>query len=231
MPSGNDHPAASADDRAQRSPASPAGKVPVLHDGAMTIWESIAILEYLAGTTPEAGCGPRPGPPRRRRADDLGGDARGLVPLRTAHDTNLRAGDVRSRTHSRRGADIAGSPRMWETAARASANGGPFLFGAVQQRGRDVRAGGHPLRHVRRRTARCGARLRRCDPRAATDAGLVRGGKGRALVDGRERRGLEAGSSPGRALDPLRSAAARAGYRVSRPRARGPVTRAAIIGP
>jgi glutathione S-transferase len=37
---------------------SPAGKVPVLVDGDMTIWESLAILEYLAEKFPGAGLWP-----------------------------------------------------------------------------------------------------------------------------------------------------------------------------
>ena len=37
---------------------SPTGKVPVLRHGEVTVWESLAILEYLAETFPEAGLWP-----------------------------------------------------------------------------------------------------------------------------------------------------------------------------
>ena len=38
---------------------SPAGKVPILIDGEATVWESIAIMEYLAEKHPEAMSGRR----------------------------------------------------------------------------------------------------------------------------------------------------------------------------
>ena len=37
---------------------SPAGKVPVLKHGERTIWDSLAIIEYLAEVCPEAGLWP-----------------------------------------------------------------------------------------------------------------------------------------------------------------------------
>ena len=37
---------------------SPAGKVPVLKHGARVIWDSLAIIEYLAEIRPEAGLWP-----------------------------------------------------------------------------------------------------------------------------------------------------------------------------
>src|SRR5262245_31412697 len=46
---------------------SPTGKVPVLVDGGQSIWESLAILEYLAEKFPEAGFWPAdPGGARMR---------------------------------------------------------------------------------------------------------------------------------------------------------------------
>src|SRR5260370_40622913 len=38
---------------------SPAGKVPILKDGDVTVWESLAILEYVAEKFPDAGLWPR----------------------------------------------------------------------------------------------------------------------------------------------------------------------------
>jgi glutathione S-transferase len=44
---------------------SPAGKVPILRHGERVIWDSLAIIEYLAEQRPDACCG-RPIPRRAR---------------------------------------------------------------------------------------------------------------------------------------------------------------------
>ena len=36
-----------------------AGRVPVLHHGSLAVWESLAIIEYVAETFPEAGLWPK----------------------------------------------------------------------------------------------------------------------------------------------------------------------------
>src|SRR5438128_2184025 len=38
---------------AEIAPHSPSGKVPALKDGALTVWDSLAICEYLADRFPE----------------------------------------------------------------------------------------------------------------------------------------------------------------------------------
>ena len=38
---------------------SPSGRVPVLHDGDLTVWDSLAICEYLADKFPDAGLWPK----------------------------------------------------------------------------------------------------------------------------------------------------------------------------
>ena len=38
---------------------SPAGKVPILHDGDLKVWDSLSILEYLAEKFPDAGLWPK----------------------------------------------------------------------------------------------------------------------------------------------------------------------------
>jgi glutathione S-transferase len=44
--------------KAAISAYSPSGKVPALHDGAVSVWESLAICEYLAERWPHKGCWP-----------------------------------------------------------------------------------------------------------------------------------------------------------------------------
>ncbi len=51
-----------------------AGKVPLLVDGTTRIWESLAILEYLAEKFPAAGVWPRE-PQRARKRARRGGNA------------------------------------------------------------------------------------------------------------------------------------------------------------
>src|SRR3989344_3884642 len=48
---------------------SPSGKVPVLHDGKITVWESLAICEYLADTFPKKTLWPKEGAAREEFTD------------------------------------------------------------------------------------------------------------------------------------------------------------------
>ena len=54
---------------------SPAGKVPVLRDGDLTVYDLLAILEYLAESYPEAGLWPEDRGARAVAQVDFGGDA------------------------------------------------------------------------------------------------------------------------------------------------------------
>lgn len=66
------------DASAQRLRATlPSGKVPCLVDGGVTVWETLAILEYLAETVPEAALWPAERP-ARAHARHLERDARGI---------------------------------------------------------------------------------------------------------------------------------------------------------
>lgn len=47
---------------------SPTGRVPLLKHGALKIWESLAIIEYVAELYPDAGLLPRIGPSGRSPA-------------------------------------------------------------------------------------------------------------------------------------------------------------------
>jgi glutathione S-transferase len=107
---------------------SPAGKVPVLIDGDTHVWETLAIMEYLAEKFPQAGFWPADAK-ARTAARVLSSEMHaGFAPLRSACPMNLRR-PVRTRTLSAEAqADVARLDAIW-SGCRAR-HGGPFLFGA-----------------------------------------------------------------------------------------------------
>ena len=107
---------------------SPTGRVPCLVDGDVTVWESIAIIEYLAELKPEAGIWPVD---RALRADARAVAAEmhaGFSALRKACPMNLRkAFPFRDWGGAAAAADVARIEALF--AARLARSGGPFLFG------------------------------------------------------------------------------------------------------
>ena len=110
---------------------SAAGKVPILRHGDLTVWESLAICEYLAETFPDARLWPRDRAPRalcRAVSSEMHG---GFTGLRQNLPMDL------SRRHPGAGrieqaqADIDRVTTIWrDCRARFGATGaGPFLFG------------------------------------------------------------------------------------------------------
>ena len=112
---------------------SPAAKVPVLIDGAAAIWESLAILEYLAEKFPAAHLWPAAATARgvaRAISCEMHG---GFQALRRGCTMNLwlpvkprpQGDDVM--------ADVARIEAMWRDArarfGQGAGQGGPFLFG------------------------------------------------------------------------------------------------------
>jgi glutathione S-transferase len=122
------------DFKTRLSKLSGTGKVPVLLDGGTAIWESLAILEYLAEQFPAAKLWPAE-PVARAHARTVAAEMHaGFVPLRRACPMNMwrpvrpRELDDEARANARR-IDV-----LW-TDCRArfgngSASPGPFLFGA-----------------------------------------------------------------------------------------------------
>jgi len=108
---------------------SPSGRVPVLRDGDLTIWDSLAISEYLADKFPDAALWPRD--PARRALGRAAaaemhssfGSLRGECPmdltLRTKIDVSEATGD-----------DIRRIVALWSDLRGRFAADGPFLLGA-----------------------------------------------------------------------------------------------------
>ena len=104
-----------------------AGRVPLLVDGDVRVWESLAILEYLAERFPAANLWPKD-PSARAHARAIASEMHaGFLPLRrhlpmnVARPVKLRALDQGTT------ADVARIEAIWTECLAKS--GGPFLFG------------------------------------------------------------------------------------------------------
>jgi len=111
---------------------SPNGKVPCLTDGPVKVWESLAILEYVAEKHPHAGLWPQDREARahaRAVSNEMHG---GFAPLRAHLPMNFRRepprprptmpDDVRANVHR--------IEAIWAECRRRFGAGGPFLYGA-----------------------------------------------------------------------------------------------------
>ena len=108
-----------------------AGRLPVLHHGTTTIWESLAILEYLAEKFPDKALWPRTSAARamaRAVANEMHagfGALRGACPMNLKRPrkplTRPVSDDVKS--------NIRRIETLWEECRKAYGKGGPFLFG------------------------------------------------------------------------------------------------------
>ena len=124
------------DTKARMLARGPTGKCPVLIDGDITVWESLAIIEYLAETCPDKAVWPRDRAARAHARAAAHEMHAGFQPLRQACPMNL------ARRFAPRdfGPDVAASvvhvEALWrEARARfgataTGADAGPFLYGA-----------------------------------------------------------------------------------------------------
>jgi glutathione S-transferase len=116
--------------RARMLEHSPTGLVPTLIDGDVTIFETIAILEYLHDRFPDAGLWPRDiGVRAHARAISAEMHA-GFAALRRDCPMNIRR-PVRKHLPSPEGlAQAQRIDALWSHARQTHGAGGPFLFGA-----------------------------------------------------------------------------------------------------
>ncbi|MFT4194047.1 glutathione S-transferase family protein [Ottowia sp.] len=111
---------------------SPAGKVPVLVDGDLVVWDTLAIAEYLAEKFPELHLWPRAAPERARARSVVAEMHSGFGALRSACGMNIEArlpeaGAIVWRDNAGARADVARIVEMWQELL--AAHGGPMLFG------------------------------------------------------------------------------------------------------
>jgi len=109
----------------------PTGKCPVLIDGDVTVWESLAIIEYLADKFPDKAVWPRDVRARAHARAAASEMHAGFQPLRQHCPMNLRAHFA----FKDRGTDVAASQArvesLWREARQmfGAASGQPFLYG------------------------------------------------------------------------------------------------------
>ena len=108
---------------------SPAGKVPVLIDGGTYIWESLAILEYLAEKIPKAGLWPADGRARAHARAVATEMHAGFQALRKNCPMNLWLPPKKRPQPDDVMADVRRIDAIWSDCRARFGEGAPFLFG------------------------------------------------------------------------------------------------------
>ena len=109
---------------------SPAGKVPVLKDGDLTVWDSLAICEYLAEKFPDKQLWPIDAA-RRAVARAVSAEMHsGFTSIRNQMPMNVRREIPGHGKTPEVSAEIARVAAIWNDCLARHAADGPFLFGA-----------------------------------------------------------------------------------------------------
>ncbi len=111
---------------------SPTGKVPVLVDGALVVWDTLAIVETLAEQHPDKGVWPRDAAARAQARSVCAEMHSGFGALRSACPMNIEAhlpdvGALAWRDQPAVRADVERLVQMWS--GLLDTHGGPMLFG------------------------------------------------------------------------------------------------------
>lgn len=111
---------------------SPAGRVPVLIDGDLTVWDTLSIAEYVAETFPEKQLWPADKKLRARARSVCAEMHSGFGALRSNFPMNIEASlpEIGQRILAEKEevrADVERIVSMWS--ALLNAHGGPLLFG------------------------------------------------------------------------------------------------------
>ncbi|MGL5363011.1 MAG: glutathione S-transferase family protein [Bosea sp. (in: a-proteobacteria)] len=116
--------------KAKLAAYTPGGKVPALVDGTTQVWESLAIVEYLAEAFPQAGVWPKDKAARAFARCIASEMHAGFNGIRGACPMNLGKRYASRDRGSRVAADVARLSSIWNEARANYGKGGPFLFGA-----------------------------------------------------------------------------------------------------
>jgi glutathione S-transferase len=113
--------------RAELLLLSPSFLVPCLVDDGITIWDTLAIAEYLNEVRPDAGLLPKDRAKRARCRSISGEMHAGFAPLRSGLPMNLKGDFPGFKVWSRAQADIDRITAIWRECL--DLYGGPFLMG------------------------------------------------------------------------------------------------------
>jgi glutathione S-transferase len=104
--------------------------VPTLIDGPVTVWESLAIMEYLAEKFPDRKLWPE-APAARAHARTVSAEMHaGFQPLRQACPMNMRRAPKPIALSDEVRASVARVEALWADCRVRYGEGGPFLFGS-----------------------------------------------------------------------------------------------------
>ena len=108
---------------------SPAGRVPILVHGKLTIWDTLAILEYLAEAFPDKGLWPKAKAARALARSIASEMHSGFSDLRNTCPMNLRRPAKAIPLTEETRADAARIDAIWRECRQTHGKGGKFLFG------------------------------------------------------------------------------------------------------
>ena len=115
--------------RAEILKHAPHGRVPILHDGDQVIWDSLAIIEYLADRHPDLAIWPRP-PAARAHARAISAEMHaGFAAMRNEVPFDFCGRYTSPELSAEAAQDIARIIEIWQDARRRFGDGGDFLFG------------------------------------------------------------------------------------------------------
>jgi glutathione S-transferase len=108
----------------------PAGKVPALIDGDVTVWDSLSVIEYLAEKFPQAALWPEDRAARAHARSISAEMHSGFMALRNECGMNLHRPIRAVAMSDDANANVARVQAIWAECHQRYGKAGPFLFGA-----------------------------------------------------------------------------------------------------